>query len=157
MRLPTRGWWFLLHLAMTAALVVACAKKFPTVEEQRMQVHNGQLVMHQLSSGALLDVWGPPTYDRREYMRFFTLEDGTYVPFFRVPLGEAPTGWNNGVVPGEAVILAYVDRGELLGFLDDRLVYREHMSAESLHLIGKTWEKEDRFKTPLEKSVAPRR
>src|SRR6185295_16713041 len=148
MRLPPWRLILLLNLAVMTVLLLACAKKFPTMDEQKMQVRDGQLIMHRLSSRAVLDVWGPPTYERREQMQFFTLENGTYVPFFRVPLGEAPAGWDNGVVSGEAVFLAYVDRGELLAFLDDRLVYREQMPGESLHRIGKKWEKEDRLKTP---------
>ena len=157
MTLPTSRRSVILKLLVFGLLLAACVKKFPTLEEQEAKVRNGQLVMHQLTSRAVLDVWGPPTYERREYMQFFTLENGGYVPFFRVPLGESPTGWDNGVIPGEALFLAYADRGEILGFLNDRLVYREQMSTDSIHGIGKKWEKEDRFKTQLEKSLSPRR
>ena len=147
----------LLTLTVTTVLLAACASKFPTLDQQKVQLRNGQLTMHRVTSRAVLDVWGPPTYARREHMQFFTLADGTYMPFFRVPLGEAPTGWDNGVVPGEGLILAYAERGDLLGFLNDRLVYREQMPAESVHRIVKALEKEDRFKTQLEKTPAPQR
>lgn len=151
---------FFLIVAPLYFLVMACAQTvphlqtLPPLEEQKAQVRNGQVRVHLLTSQAVLDVWGPPTYEHHEYARFFTVENGMYVPFFRVPLGEAPAGWDNGVIPGEADFLAYADRGELLGFLADRLVYRERMSADGIHALGKTWEKEARFKTEIEKSLS---
>lgn len=148
----------LLPLSMIAAglLCGACVQQFPALDEQKTQVQRGHLLVHQLSSQAVLAVWGPPTYERREYTQFFTLSSGSYVPFFRVPLGEAPVGWDNGVIPGEGLFLAYPERGELLGFLNDRLVYRERLPVEELHTLGKSWDKESRLKTPLEKSLSPR-
>lgn len=142
-------------------LVTACAQTvphlqiLPPLEEQKTLLRNGQLRVHLMTSRAVLDVWGPPTYKHQEYTQFFTLENGVYVPFFRVPLGEAPTGWDAGVLPGEGLFLAYADRGELLGFLADRLVYHEEMSAEGIHSIGKVWDKEAKLKTQIEKSLSP--
>ena len=146
----------LTSISVLAALLGGCAKKLPSMEQQKAYLQNGQILVQQVTSQAVLDVWGPPTYQRREYMQFYTLENGEYVPFFRVPLGEAPHGWDNGVIPGEALFLAYADRGELLGFLQGRLVSRESLPTEKIHDIGKTWEREVRFKTQLEKATSPR-
>jgi len=84
-------------------------------------------------------------------MQFFPVENGNYIPLFRIPPGEPPPGWDSTVVSGEARFLGYADRGELLGFLEDRLVYREHLSSEKIHAIGKVWKEEALFKTRPEK------
>lgn len=157
----TRHRGSLLNAAILSLLITACAQALPhlqilpPLEEQKTLLRSGQLRVHLVTSRAVLDVWGPPTYKHQEYTHFFTLESGMYVPFFRVPLGEAPTGWDNGVIPGEAQFLAYADRGELLGFLTDRLVYREQMPAEGIHSIGKMWDKEAKLKTQIEKNLSP--
>jgi hypothetical protein len=142
-------------LTVLSLLLTACAQSLPPLEEQKARVRNGQFPFQMMTSRAILDAWGPPTYGHQEYTQFFGLQDGTYVPFFRVSLGEAPPGWDNSVVPGHAQFLAYADRGELLGFLEDRLVYREQMSAEQIHAIGTMWEKEARFKTQMDKASPP--
>ncbi len=49
--------------------------------------------------------------------------------------------------------MIYVERRELLGFLDRRLVSREKLGAEPLNAIGKVWKQEDIYKTGLEKSL----
>jgi hypothetical protein len=150
----------LLLVALLSPLVAACSQTMPhlqllpPLQEQKAHLRNGQVLVYLVTSQAVLDVWGPPTYKHHEYTRFFTLENGGYIPFFRVPLGEAPAGWDNGVIPGEADFLAYADRGELLGFLSERLVYREPMSADGIHAVGKMWEKESRFKTDIEKNLS---
>jgi hypothetical protein len=151
----------LLLAALPLALLAACSHPLPhlrlapPLKEQKAELQNGQLRLFYLTDQAVLDVWGPPTYKHHEYTRFFTVESGMYVPFFRVPLGEAPKGWDNGVVHGEADFLAYVERGELLGFLGDRLVYREQVPASGIHAVGKMWEKEALFRTDLEKALSP--
>lgn len=151
----------LLNAAILSLLVTACAQTvphlqiLPPLEEQKTLLQSGQLRVHLVTSRAVLDVWGPPTYKHQEYTQFFTLESGMYIPFFRVPLGEAPVGWDNGVIPGEAQFLAYAGRGELLGFLEDRLVYREQLSAEGVHSIGKMWDREAKLKTQIEKNLSP--
>ena len=57
---------------------------------------------------------------------------------------------------GDGYFLGYPDRGELLGFLNDRLVYRERLSADEIHAIGKMWKRESMFKTRLETPAVPR-
>jgi len=158
---PTRHRGSLLAVVLLWLLVAACAQTVPHLQilpplsEQQALLRNNQVRVHLMTSQAVLDVWGPPTYKHQEHMQFFTLDNGMYIPFFRVPLGEPPTGWDNGVLTGEAQFLAYAERGEFLGFLTDRLVYREQMSAEGIHSIGKMWDKEAKLKTQIEKNLSP--
>ncbi len=140
-------------LVVAGLLGGACA--LPSLDQQQEQVRRGELALHTLTIPAFLSVWGEPTFDHAEYTQFFLVENGSYVPRFRVPLGEAPPGWDSRVVTGEARFLGYVPRGELLGFLDGRLVYRERMTAEDLRAVEAQWRREERFKTRLEQSVAP--
>jgi hypothetical protein len=150
-------------VALLSAWLPACSHPLPhlqlapSLEEQKTQLRNGRVRIFYLTDEAVLDVWGPPTYRHHEYARFFTVDSGMYVPFFRVPLGEAPPGWDNGVVHGEADFLAYAERGELLGFLGDRLVYREQLPASGIHAVGKMWEKDALTRTDLEKGLSPPR
>jgi hypothetical protein len=130
----------------------ACATR-PTLDEQKVFIRNGQLRLHVLGSRAFLDTWGKPAYAQRERMQFFPVEGGNYVPRFRMPMGEPPSGWTSTVVSEESVFFAYPDHGVLLGFIDDRLVYREHLPAEQVHAVGKMWERESLFKTRLEKEI----
>lgn len=117
-------------------------------------VQRNELRFLTLTSRAFLETWGPATYEHRELTQFFPVANGNYIPRFRVPVGEPPPGWHDAAVAGEGYFLGYVDRGELLGFLDDRLVYRERMSAEQLRAIGKMWQYESQFKTGLESGTA---
>jgi len=52
------------------------------------------------------------------------------------------------------VFLAYAERGELLGFIEDRMVYREQMTAAQIHEIGKKWQHEAIFRTRLETDLS---
>jgi hypothetical protein len=150
----------ILTLTMTACL--------PPLEEQKTLIRKNEIRIRGLSSRAFIETWGPPAYEHREQTQFFVTEHGIYIPRFRVPLGESPKGWTSEIVSGAGYFLGYPDRGELLGFLEEeayvfevlglgreQLVYREHLSAQQIHKIGKEWEREDRFKTPLEKSQSP--
>ena len=83
------------------------------------------------------------------------MKDGSLVPRSRVSVGEAPPGWEAGVDAGEALFLAYPDRGWLVVFLDEVFVYREALSGEKLHEIGRTWAHEDKFRTSIEKQARP--
>lgn len=135
-------------LALVLLLCGACV--LPPLDQQRDQILKGKVTLHRLSLRAFLGAWGPPTYEREEYTQFFVVEDGSYVPGFRVPLGESPKGWSSVAVSGEGRFLGYAERGELLGFLDDRLVYRERMAPADIHAVGEQWKREARFKTRLE-------
>lgn len=122
----------------------------PPLEEQKARILSDEIVLRTLSAQAFLEVWGEPTYAHSELMQFFPVENGNYIPRFRVPLGEFPPGWDNSIVSEQALFLGYADRGELLGFTETRLVYREHMPAEQIHAIAGQWKREELFKTRLE-------
>jgi hypothetical protein len=125
----------------------------PPLDEQKAWIQKNQIRTQVLGRQAFLETWGKPTYEHYEWTQFFPLENGNYIPAFRVPLGEAPPGWDSGAVYGDALFFGYVDRGELLGFLDGRLVYRERLSAEEIHLLAKKWKKEELFKTGIERGT----
>lgn len=145
---PVRSGAVLLILVLSLS---ACL--MPSLDEQRQQILQGQVILHRVGVQAFLDVWGRPTYERTERTQFFVVEDGSYIPRFRVPLGEQPRGWVSMTAVGEARYLGYAERGELLGFLDDVLVYRERMTPAAVHAVGELWKRDDRFKTDLEKAV----
>ena len=123
----------------------------PSLDEQKARIQRDEIRLHTLTSAAFLQTWGLPTYEHQELMQFFPVENGNFIPLFRTPTGEPPPGWDSTVASGEARFLGYADRGELLGFLEDRLVYREHLSSEKIHAIGKVWKEEALFKTRVEK------
>jgi len=142
-------------ILLLGCLVAATACSSPTLAEQRAQILEHKIHFDGLSMQAFLDTWGEPTYRHRERMQFYTLSDGNSVPRFRVPLGEPPPGWSTAILSGDAVFFGYADRGELLGFAEGRLVYREKVPAKEIHELGKTWAREERFKTRLESPNVP--
>jgi len=83
------------------------------------------------------------------------MPDRAMIPRSRVEAGEAPKGWDAGVHAGEGVFFVYPDRGWLLVFLDERLVYREELKAEQLQALVNAWAYEDRFKTRLDGALIP--
>lgn len=130
------------------------ARALPPPPIQRANLENGEFKTWMLSTEIFFEVWGRPTFEHRENTTFFVVETGkevNYVPSFRVALGESPAGWNSQMVHQEGRFLAYANRGELIGFIKDRFVYRERMSTEQLEAIRKRWEQEERFKLNLEK------
>lgn len=143
-------------LTLLSLIAGACTlQPLPPLEEQKARILNNDIGLRTLTSQAFLETWGEPTYEHYESMQFFPVANGNYIPSFRVPLGEFPPGWDNSIVSEEALFLGYADRGELLGFLEDRLVYREQMPAEKIHAVGKQWKREELFKTRLETPSAP--
>ena len=66
-----------------------------------------------------------------------------------------PNGWDSTIVSEESIFFGYPDRGELLGFISDRLIYREAVPAEEVHAIGKMWKRDALFKTRLETGIPP--
>jgi hypothetical protein len=151
------GSWAAPLLAMLAALVlVHCQTVGLTLrplEEQKADIRQDQIRLQTLSTQAFFETWGKPAYEHREHMQFYPVETGNYVPRFRVPLGETPPGWKTTIVSEPAHFLGYVDRGELLGFVNDRLVYREQMSANQLHAVANMWKRESLFKTRIESEM----
>jgi hypothetical protein len=139
-----------LPIFLAAILVVLVSGCAVPLEEQKAHIRKHNLPFHVLSARAFLETWGKPTYAHQENTQFYPVKTGNYVPRFRAPLGEPPPGWDATVVSEPAIFLGYVDRGELLGFIDDRLVYREQMAASQIHEIGRNWQHEAIFKTRLE-------
>ncbi len=134
--------------ALWAMVLLACSG--PTLDEQKMQIRDNKITFKGLTIQAFLDTWGRPTYQHRELTVFYLMDDGNSIPRFRVSMGEAPEGWTEGAMAAEGVFFGYADRGELLGFVDGRLVYRQQVPAEEVHAAGKQWAHEQRFKTRLE-------
>ena len=143
-----------MRLLVVAAIflsVLACSG--PTLEQQKAQIRDNKIHSEVLTVQALLETWGKPTYTHRERMQFYTLDDGNSIPRFRAPMGEAPQGWTTAIISEDSTFFGYPERGELLGFVDGLLVYREQIPAAEIHSIAKAWAHEDRFKTRLETPV----
>jgi hypothetical protein len=139
-----------LMLMATASLSVFSGCIGMPLAEQERKIRNNELPLRKLEPRAFVRAWGTPTYQHMEFMPFFGMKDGSLVPRSRVPVGTAPPGWEAGVDAGEALFLAYPDRGWLLVFLDETFVYREELSADKLHEIGRAWAHEDKFRTKIE-------
>ncbi|WP_455245777.1 hypothetical protein [Petrachloros mirabilis] len=122
----------------------------PSLIEQEEYIRANDLVLRKLEPRAFVRVWGEPTYQRMEFMPFFGMKDGTLVPRSRVEIGESPPGWVAGVDAGEALSLIYPEKGWLVVFLDEVLVYREALSADELHELGRSWAHEEKFRTRLD-------
>ena len=147
-RLKGAGWWLFIGV-----LVVGCSE-LPSFDQQKRLVQEGDFRIHQLTPRAFVEIWGQPTYTHQQFTHFFGMQDGRLIPQARMALGESPQGWETGLAAGEALFLAYADRGQYLVFLDDALVYQEAMTSEKVHAVGKTWKYESQFKTRLESSPA---
>jgi hypothetical protein len=137
-------------------LSTACSS-LPRLDAQRQLVERGDLQIRRLTPRAFAETWGNPTYTHQEFTHFFAMNDGSLVPQSRLALGDSPKGWETGLEAGEALFLAYADRGWYLVFYEERLVYREAMSAPEIHAIGKRWKYEEQFKTRLETTSPPHR
>ena len=146
--------WSLSLFALAAVLLIFFEGCGVPLEEQKAHIRKNALPLQVLTIQAFLETWGKPTYVHRENTQFYPVKTGNYVPRFRAPLGEVPAGWDTSVVSEPAVFLGYVDRGQLLGFINDHLVYREQLSAAQIHEIGKTWQHEAIFKTRLETDLS---
>jgi hypothetical protein len=140
-----------LIIAATAIVMTACSEL--TLDEQKAQILDDKIHFEGLTVQAFLETWGKPAYTHRERMQFYMLKNGNSVPRFRTPMGEPPQDWTTGIISEDSVFLGYPDRGEVLGFAAGRLVYREQVPAAEIHLIGKTWAREELFKTRLETPV----
>jgi hypothetical protein len=140
---------------LLALVDIAGCKGLPTLEQQEQMVRGNNLMLDHVTTRAVVNVWGEPPHHRSEFAHFFVMPDFSMVPRARVPLGEAPPGWNAGLYAGEGVFFAYPDRGWLLVFLNERLVYKEELQAEEMRALLKAWAYEDRFKTSIDGAPAP--
>lgn len=138
-----------LCVVLGVLLIIGCSG-LPPIEEQTQHVRNNDLVLRQLTPRAFVRAWGEPAYQRSEFMHFFGMKDGSLVPQSRLAVGESPKGWEADFEVGEGLSLLYPDQGWLVVFLDERLVYRESLTADKLHSIGRGWKKEEQFKPRLE-------
>ena len=150
------GWRKVLGLRgfLGVLLFVGCTS-LPTLEEQQRLVQAENLVLDQITTEAVVNSWGTPPLYHNEFTYFFVMPDFSLIPQSRIATGEAPKGWKAGVHAGEGVYFAYPDRGWLLVFLDERLVYKEKLKPEELRILAKTWSYEDRFKTRLDETFKP--
>jgi hypothetical protein len=136
---------------MAAIWSVLSCSGMPALEEQERHVRNNELVLHQLTPRAFVGAWGMPTYQHVEFMQFFGMKDDSLIPRSRLASGEPPRGWEGLIDTGNSLFLAYPDRGWLVVFLEERLVYREALTAAQLHELGRSWQHEEKFRSRLEK------
>jgi len=144
-----RPWLTALCIFVMLVAMSACSGT-PKIAEQERLVRANNLVIDHITTRAVVNVWGKPPHHHTEFTQFFVMPDRTMVPRSRVAAGEAPKGWDTGVHAGEGVFFVYPDRGWLLVFFYEHLVYKEELDADQLHTIVKTWAYEDRFKTRLD-------
>jgi len=128
---------------------IAACRGIPSLAEQEQLVRAGNLALERVTARAVVNVWGEPPHYQTKFTQFFVMPDFTLIPASRVALGESPRGWEAGVHAGEGVFFLYPDRGWLLVFLDDRLVYKEALKADEMRALVESWAYEDRFKTRL--------
>ena len=155
---PQPSWLLPLLAVSTALLFVQCRAMgwtLPPLEEQKAQIQQDRIQLQSVGPRAFLETWGAPAYMHRERMQFYPVKSGNFVPRFRLPTGEVPNGWDSTIVSEESIFFGYPDRGELLGFISDRLIYREAVPAEEVHAIGKMWKRDALFKTRLETGIPP--
>ena len=142
-------------LVMVAIGSVLSCSGMPSLEEQERHVRANELVLNQLTPRAFVGAWGMPTYQHTEFMQFFGMKDDSLIPRSRLASGEPPRGWEVRIEAGDGLFLAYPDRGWLVVFFEERLVYREALTAAQLHELGRSWKHEDKFRSRFEVPAAP--
>ena len=149
-----RSGWDCVLVVVAIGSVLSCSG-MPSLEEQERHVRDNQLVLHQLTPRAFVGAWGAPTYQHAEFMQFFGMKDGSLIPRSRLASGEPPRGWEVHIEAGDALFLAYPDHGWLVVFFEERLVYREALTAAQLHELGRSWKHEEKFRSRFEVPAAP--
>lgn len=137
-------------LMLSLIVLPACGGGLPPLATQKQLIGKNELLLHQLTPQAFQETWGTPSYSHFERMQFFEMPDKSLVPHFRVSIGESPLGWDGDVASGMTLFLTYEDRGWLLAFLDDHLVYREHLPPDQVKALGRQWKREAGFRTRIE-------
>ena len=148
-----RAGWACVLVVVTIGSVLGCSG-MPSLEEQERHVRASELLLHQLTPRAFVGGWGLPTYQHTEFMQFFGMKDDELIPRSRLAAGEPPRGWEVRIEAGDALFLAYPDRGWLVVFFEERLVYREKLTAAQLHELGRSWQHEDKFRSRFEVPAA---
>jgi hypothetical protein len=146
-------WASVLVVGMAMGSVLGCSG-MPSLEEQERHVRANELLLHRLTPSAFVRGWGLPTYQHTEFMQFFGMKDDELIPRSRLAIGEPPRGWEVRIEAGDALFLAYPDRGWLVVFFEERLVYREKLTAAQLHELGRSWQHEDKFRSRFEAPAA---
>ena len=146
--------WAGVFVMVVIGSVLGCSW-MPPLEEQERHVRDNELLLHQLTPRAFVGAWGAPTYQHAEFMQFFGMKDDSLIPRSRLASGEPPRGWEVRIEAGDALFLAYPDRGWLVVFFEERLVYREALTAAQLHELGRSWQHEDKFRSRFEVPAAP--
>jgi len=141
--------------AVTGFVLLIGCKSMPTLERQEQLVQEENFILDQITSRAVVNAWGGPPFYHSEFAYFFVMPDLSVIPRSRVAAGEVPKGWSGGVHAGEGVYFAYPDRGWLLVFLDEHLVYREKLRPDELQALTNAWEYEARFKTVIDEGSRP--
>ena len=149
-----RSGWAGVLVVVAIGSILSCSV-MPPLEEQERHVRDNQLVLHQLTPRAFVGAWGAPTYQHAEFMQFFGMKDDSLIPRSRLASGVPPRGWEGGIEVGDALFLAYPDHGWLVVFFEERLVYREALTAAKLHELGRSWQHEDKFRSRFEVPAAP--
>ncbi len=139
---------------LCCGLVSACSS-MPSLPDQERMIRENDLTLHKLTPRAFVGAWGMPAYQRAEFMQFFGMKDGSLIPRSRLAIGESPRGWEVGIEAGDSLFLAYPDRGWLVVFFEEKLVYKEALSAEKLHALGRSWQHEDKFRSRIEVPSTP--
>jgi hypothetical protein len=145
--------WTGLFIGAALLSVLGCSV-MPSLEEQERRVRNNELALNQLTPQAFVRAWGMPTYQHAEFMQFFGMKDDELIPRSRLAMGEPPRGWEVRIEAGDALFLAYPDRGWLVVFFEERLVYREALTAAQLHELGHSWQHEEKFRSRFEVPAA---
>ena len=149
-----RSGWAGVFVVVAIGSVLGCSG-MPPLEEQERHVRDNKLVLHQLTPRAFVGAWGAPTYQYAEFMQFFGMKDDSLIPRSRLASGEPPRGWEVRMEAGDALFLAYPDHGWLVVFFEERLVYREALTAAELHALGRSWKHEEKFRSRFEAPAAP--
>lgn len=140
----------LVLIAVLASTFAGCSLIPPSLDEQKRFIADGQFHARPLSRRAFLELWGPPMYEHVALTQFYMSPNGNNIPVFRLEIGERPAGWNGSILYEVGDFWAYPERGELLGFIEEDLVFREQLSTEKIHVLGRRWQFENQFKTRLE-------
>lgn len=146
--------WAGVFVVVAIGSALSCSG-MPSLEEQERYVRANELVLNQLTPRAFVVAWGVPTYQHAEFMQFFGMKDDSLIPRSRLAIGEPPRGWEVRIEAGDGLFLAYPDHGWLVVFFEERLVYREALTALQLHELGRSWQHEDRFRSRLEVPTTP--
>jgi hypothetical protein len=144
-----RSRWAGVFVVIAIGSLLSCSW-MPSLEEQELNVRENKLVLNQLTPPAFVRAWGAPAYQHVEFMQFFGMKDGELIPRSRLASGEPPRGWEIQLEAGDGLFLAYPDQGWLVVFFEERLVYREKLTSEKLHELGRSWKHEEKFRSRFE-------